>query len=76
MTTYSALLNQAIKAGFTVYCNTYNDDGVCGSILTNIKPNSPFNGEVLDIFEDGTFTHSSQFGVNHPHFKPLAFQFK
>ena len=41
---------------FEDYCNTYNEDGLQGVIFTNTKTGSPFNGEVLDIFEDGTFT--------------------
>ena len=75
MTTYNILVKQAIKAGFEDYCNTYNEDGLQGTIFTNTKTGSPFNGEVLDIFEDGTFTHYSQFADNHPHYSPLKFKF-
>lgn len=61
MNTYNNLIKQAFAAGFEDYCNTYTQEGLQGLILTNTKKDSPYDGEVLDIFEDGTFTHYAQF---------------
>lgn len=69
MTTYSDLVKQAVKAGFEDYCNTYNEYGLQGTIFTNTKKGSQFDGEVLDIFEDGTFTHYGQFKGQSLRFK-------
>lgn len=79
---YQTRISQAQKAGFEIYSDTFKyADGVageriCGSILTNTKKNSPYDGEVLDLFEDDTYEHYSQFNQNHPHYKPVSFQFK
>lgn len=73
--TYSTLIKQAIKAGFEEHQGTYKyADGVSGkiiegSILLNTKPTSQFNGEVLDIYEDGSFDHYSQFKGTSLNFK-------
>lgn len=69
MNIYNNLLNQLEAAGFKLYVDTRNENGVTGSIMTNTDENSPFSGEVLDVFEDGTFAHYSQFKAADLHFK-------
>lgn len=61
MNTYNRLITNAVNEGFEEYCSTTNEYGTSGIILTNTRMDSPFNGEVLDIFEDGTHVHYSQF---------------
>lgn len=61
MNNYSAMLTQARNAGFEDYSDTRNDENICGTILTNTNPKSLYNGEVLEIFENGTHAHYSQF---------------
>jgi len=53
--------SQAEKAGFQFYTSTSNEDHGQGVIMINNKKESPFNGECLDLFEDGTIHHYSQF---------------
>lgn len=58
---YNQRINAANKAGFEIYCNTSNEDNIPGTILTNTNPKSPYNGECIDLFENGTFIQYSQF---------------
>ena len=66
---YNQRLNAAINAGFEVYCDTRNDDNIPGTILTNTNPKSQYNGECIDLFENGTFDQYSQFKGQSPTYK-------
>lgn len=71
---------QLDNAGFKAYSDTFKynkgarDKKIEGTIFKAGK-DTEYNGEVLDIFEDGSFTHYSQFPENHPHYQPLKFKF-
>lgn len=69
MKSYQSLINQALNAGFEMYCDTRNDSNVRGIILTNTRKDSDYNGEVIDLFEDGTFVQYGQFKGLQPQFK-------
>lgn len=66
MTQYQQRIAAAEKAGFEFYVLTWNEDGVTGCILTNTNPKSPFNGECIDLFEDGTYEQYCQFKGQQP----------
>lgn len=66
---YSEFIARAEKAGFQIYCDTRNEDSVCGTILTNTLLSSPYNGECIDLFEDGTYFQYCQFKHQQPIFK-------
>lgn len=68
MNTYQQRMNALEKAGFTMYCNTSNDAGSPGSILTNTDIKSPYNGECVDLFEDNSFHQYCQFKDQSPIF--------
>lgn len=57
---YNQRINAAINAGFEIYTDTSNEDGVPGTILTNTDRNSPYCGECIDLFEDGSHFGYSQ----------------
>lgn len=68
MNNYSRMIADAEKAGFEVYCDTSNEN--CrGTILTNTQLKSPYNGECIDIFEDGTFEQYCQLKGQTPTYK-------
>jgi len=54
-------INKALMAGFDEYTETKNAAGSWGVILTNTDTNSPYNGECIDLFEDGSFVQYCQF---------------
>lgn len=67
MKKYQSLIKQAIKAGFELHQGTYKyADGVSGAridgdILLNTTKGSVFDGEVVEVYEDLTFSIYSQF---------------
>lgn len=61
---YTKRINAATKSGFEIYTTHYGNDGEC-TIMTNTDPKSPFNGECIDIWENGHYEQYSQF-KGHP----------
>lgn len=66
---YNTRIICAQRAGFNIYCDTISDDGVFGTTLTNTNPSSKYNGECIDIFENDTYEHYSQFKEQELKFK-------
>jgi hypothetical protein len=66
--TYKKMISQLRKAGFEFHCHAVVQDGPEGQIFIN-KKGARFDGEVVDIFEDGSHTIWSPFPGVVPKFK-------
>lgn len=62
---YNNRINAAIKADFEIYLTHVADDFEC-TILTNTNPKSQYNGECLDLWENGQYEQYTQFKGQHP----------
>lgn len=56
---YNNRINAALKAGFDIYVTSVTDGCEC-TILTNTDITSPYNGECLDIWEEGQYEQYAQ----------------
>lgn len=65
MTTYQQRIHNAQKAGFEVYVSIQKDNAE-GTILFNTDVSSPYNGECIDIYEDGSYEQYCQFKGQQP----------
>lgn len=60
MKTFDDKIKQATVAGFEIYHTTIVDgEDLC--ILTNTDVNSKYNGETIDIYENGHTEQGSQY---------------
>ena len=71
MNQYQQRISAAEKAGFKIYLDTTNAYGSPGTILCNTETGNPYDGECVDIFEDGTFEQYTQFPGQKPVYKVL-----
>jgi len=71
MPLYQQRITHAINAGFEIYTNTWNENGE-GAILINNQKDSIYEGECLDIFEDGSYRQYCQFKGQQPSFKIIT----